>query len=57
MYSNICFRETDEPQPLFEQVVVNISANSIPRDVRTTSLLPQPGFASPSYGNSAIIFM
>jgi hypothetical protein len=34
--------------PLFGQVLVSISPISVPRTVRTTSLLPHPGFTSPS---------
>ena len=53
MYSSSSRRETLFPQPELPQVVVSISASSVPRKVRTTSFEPQPGLASPRLGYSA----
>ena len=47
-YSSISRRLMLLEQPLLGQVVVSISATSVPRCVFTTRRLPQPGLALPS---------
>lgn len=47
MYSSMSCRDTLLLQPLLGHVLVSISPSSVPRNVRTTTLLPHPGLAVP----------